>query len=176
MAVRGDQPERRRRFRRAEDRERASALQRRPNQTVRRAAVGLLAVVAVVLAYAVVALAIGTVNDHRAVAKAQEVERQACHRLNVHRVEQDDANWYREWRFDKFFLQALLHPLPGAARPTRAQERQREIAIADLQAIVGGVTWTPATSDCVNPGGGAAPIRFSVRQPTPAQLQLRPGQ
>lgn len=63
-------PDRRTQRRRADDLKADLALHRRANTTVRRAAIGLLAVVAVVLAVAVVALAVSAANDRGALSRA----------------------------------------------------------------------------------------------------------
>lgn len=99
-----------------------------------------------------------------------------CHRLNVHRVDQDDANWYREWQFDRFFLAAIVHPLRPTKRQSRRQRRETRRAEAYLRSIVNGVTWTPATKTCATPGEGAPTVRFVIRQPSPKELSLGRGQ
>lgn len=147
---------------------------------------GLEALLALLcVAFLVVGLALKSAADgaNSAASKANSAlirieynEFQACHRLNVHRVIQDDRNSYREWLFDKYFLFALQHPLRNA-KPAKGQQKvELEKFIDFLSGIVNSLTWTPATQHCANPGPGAVPIRFSVRQPQPSDLTLKPGE
>jgi hypothetical protein len=103
-------------------------------------------------------------------------ERFLCHRLNVHRVIQDDANAYREWLFDRLFLQLVEHPIRSQTPQSSAQREATKVFVTYLTRVVNGMTWTPATRSCLSPGAGQRPIRFVDRVPTPRDLTLGSGE
>jgi predicted lipoprotein len=69
--------DRRRSYRRSEDRQRVAALGVRPHVALRRAAIGLLCVVTVVLIFVVVALAISDFDDNAALGRSVHALKQA---------------------------------------------------------------------------------------------------
>lgn len=198
MAVNG--PERRHHRRRADDLKLDLTVNRRANRVVRRAAVGLLGVVAVLLAIAVVALAIGTVNDRhalerstraltasrsalvaadRALVAVQQTQRrqavglvQSCQRLNMKQA-QDNFNQRADYFYDRIFL-ILIRANPVRSARQRAQVRE---FLAPLRRAIRAKTWTPLVPDCLKVNLSyrpPEPVPFSRRQPPRSALPPAP--
>lgn len=189
-------PDRRTQRRRADDLKADLALHRRANTTVRRAAIGLLAVVAVVLAVAVVALAVSAANDRGALSRATRATaasnralaasngalnasnsalaavRQTQHNQAVglvqgcERLNTKQAEDNRNQQADYFYDRIFLVLIRANPAKTVRQRAQTREFLAPLRAALRSKAWVPLVPDCTK-------VSLHYKAPSPIPFARR---